>query len=60
MTNYVKPYIKLLVADGETLLADTITEKNDDAEEGRIVFGAKDEMADDDVDIVTPTSVWDD
>ena len=59
MTTYVKPSIKMLMTEGEVLLNATITEKIDDAEDGRIIFGAKGDMSDED-DYVSPTNVWDD
>ena len=59
MTTYVKPSIKMLMTDGEALLNATITEKIDDAEDGRIIFGANGDMPDED-DYVRPTNVWDD
>ena len=59
MTTYVKPSIKMLMTEGEALLNVTITEKIDDAEDGRIIFGAKGDMPDEN-DYVSPTNVWDD
>lgn len=57
MTTYIKPSIKMLATEGEALLNATITEKNDDAEEGPVIFGAKGELLDDE-DYDNPFNVW--